>query len=113
MGKKNTGAKQTHKRCNCLNHRKILRAPRTNTTPPDRAQSKGFRSRTEDPAGVMLWHNSFAGEGKPVDLAGLAIRAPDVPRPGIFAEICLARAKIKRRINRNKALRYWALGCVP
>jgi hypothetical protein len=27
MGKENTGAKQTQKRCNCLNHRKILRAP--------------------------------------------------------------------------------------
>ena len=27
MGNENTGAEQTHKRCNCLNHRKILRAP--------------------------------------------------------------------------------------
>lgn len=30
---------------------------------------------------------------------------------GILAKICLASAKIKRRINRNKALRYGALGC--
>jgi len=29
----------------------------------------------------------------------------------IFAKICLVSAKIKRRINLNKALRYQALGC--
>jgi hypothetical protein len=39
-------------------------APRhPNTTPCHCAQSKGFRGGIEDPAGVMLWHNSLAGEG--------------------------------------------------
>jgi hypothetical protein len=41
---------------------KILRAQAPNSTTCHRAQSKGFRDATEDPAGVMLWHNSFAGE---------------------------------------------------
>lgn len=63
VGKKNTGAKQTQKRCNRLDHRKNPSRPGPNSTPWHRAQSKGFRGGTEDPAGVMHWHNSFAGEG--------------------------------------------------
>ena len=112
MSKENTGAKQTQKRCNCLNHRKILRGPCANTTPRDRAQSKGFRGGTEDPAGVMHWHNSFAGEGNRAPLGGLCNSGcASGPRLSSFAKLCLAYAKIKRRINRNKALRYGALGC--
>jgi hypothetical protein len=75
VGKENTGAKQTHKCCNRLNHRKNPSRPRTNTTPPYRAQSKGFRGWIEDPAGVMLWHNSFAGEGNRADAGDLAMGA--------------------------------------
>ena len=63
VGKENTGAKQTQARCNCLNHRKTLRHSGRNTTPRGRAQSKGFLAWSEDPAGVMLRHNSLAGEG--------------------------------------------------
>ena len=63
VGKKNTGAKQTQKCCNRLNHRSNPSRPCGNRTTRHRAQSKGFRAGTEDPAGVMLWHNSFAGEG--------------------------------------------------
>lgn len=62
VSKENTGAKQTQKRCNRLNHRKNPSRPGPNSTTCHRAQSKGFRGATEDPAGVMLWHNSFVGE---------------------------------------------------
>jgi hypothetical protein len=37
-------------------------------------------------------------------------RRPRVPGLGIFTKICLAPAKIKRRINRNKALRVSGFG---
>ena len=75
MSNENTGAKQTQKRCNCLNHRKILRGPCANSTPRDRAQSKGFRGGSEDPAGVMHWHNSFAGQGNRRAWAGPLLRS--------------------------------------
>ena len=52
----------------------------------------------------MLWHNSFRG-GEPGTCGGLANASI------IFGKIRLASAKIKRRINRNRALRYRALGC--
>lgn len=63
MSKENTGTEQTQTRCNGLNHRKNPSSPCTNTTPSDRAQSKGFRGAAEDPARVMLWHNSLPGRG--------------------------------------------------
>jgi hypothetical protein len=60
----------------------------------------------------MLWHNSFAGKGRA--RAGLCEpKACQRLLLVIFASIRLASAKIKRRINRNKALRVSGLWGVP
>ena len=64
VGNENTGAKQTQKCSNRLNHRNNPSRPYGDRTTRHRAQSKGFRAGTADPAGVMHWHNSFAGEGR-------------------------------------------------
>jgi len=74
MGNKNTGAEQAQKRCNGLNHRNNPSRPGTDTTPSRRAQSKGFHAGTEDPARVMLCHNSFAGTGTTLPCGGCPIR---------------------------------------
>lgn len=63
VGKKNTGAKQTQECCNCLDHLKILRAQARTQRHATAHSQKDSGGSTEDPAGVMLWHNSFAGEG--------------------------------------------------
>jgi hypothetical protein len=50
VGKKNTGANQAQKRCNCLNHRKDPLHPGLERTTCRLAQSKGFPSQIENRA---------------------------------------------------------------
>jgi hypothetical protein len=58
----------------------------------------------------MHWDNSFAGEGNRAQAAAIGMRRDKSgPRPIVFAKSRLATAKIKRRINRDEALRYQGL----
>ena len=63
VGKENTGAKQTQTRCNCLNHRKTLRVLAGTQRHEAAHSQKDSLPGPKDPAGVMLRHNSLAGEG--------------------------------------------------
>jgi hypothetical protein len=60
MGRKNSGADQTHNRRNCLNHRERPLRPcaRERTIRPP-TQSKGFLAENEDRTEVMIWSNRF------------------------------------------------------
>src|SRR5258705_8329562 len=60
VGKKNAGANQAQKRCNCLNHRKDPFRPGGERTTCRLAQSKGFPGQIEDRARLMLSYNRFA-----------------------------------------------------
>jgi hypothetical protein len=63
VGQENAGAEQTQKCRNCLEHREKSLGPGHDQTTWRSAQSKGFGGGIEDRAGLMIWRNSFAGEG--------------------------------------------------
>ena len=77
--------------------------PEHNATGPRTVKRIPVRERRSGRSDALA--QQFCRGGEPEGPDGLCLGGgASLARPGIFAGVCLAGAKIKRRINRNKAL---------